>query len=61
MASTIKCFASSLCILLTLTVLLVPVQSSGYQNEGDWMWNDTKPTSQAEPVNDFETLTIAIY
>ena len=61
MASTIKCFASSLCVLLTLTVLLVPVQSSGYQNEVDWMWNDRKPTSKAEPVNDFETLTIAIY
>ncbi len=57
MASTIKRFASSLCILLTLTVLLVPVQSFGYQNEVDWMWNDTKPTSKAEPVNDFETLS----
>ena len=56
-ASTIKRFASSLCILLTLTVLLVPVQSFGYQNEVDWMWNDTKPTSKAEPVNDFETLS----
>ena len=21
------------------------------------MWNDTKPTSKAEPVNDFETLS----
>ena len=54
MASTIKRFAgklSSVClILLTLTVLLAPVQSFkfGFQNEVDWMWNDTKrkPTSK---------------
>lgn len=46
MLSTFKRFASSLCILLTLTVLLVPVQSFGYQDEVDWMWNDTKPTSK---------------
>ena len=51
MLSTIKRFASSLCILLTLTVLLVPVQSFGYQNEVDWMWNDTKPTSKGEMQN----------
>ena len=63
MLSTFKRFASSLCILLTLTVLLVPVQSFGYQDEVDWMWNDTKPTSkgrcktfcgQSRPSKDFE-------
>ena len=45
-ATTIKRFASSLCLLLTLTVLLVPVHSFGYQDEVDWMWNDTKATSK---------------
>ena len=46
MATTIKRFTSSLCLLLTLMVLLVPVSSFGYQNEVDWTWNDTKPTSK---------------
>ena len=46
MTTTIKRFASSLCILLTLAVLLVPVHSFGYQSEVAWMWNDTKPTSK---------------
>lgn len=46
MSSTIKRFAFSVCCLLTLTVLLGPVQSFGYQNEVDWMWNDTKPSSK---------------
>ena len=46
MASTITRFASSLCLLLTLMVLLVPVHSFGYQDEVDWMWNDTKATSK---------------
>lgn len=32
-----------LCLLL---ILLVPMQSLGYQNEVDWIWNDTKPTSK---------------
>ncbi len=46
MATTSKRFASSLCLLLTLTVLLVPVHSFGYQDEVDWMWNDMKATSK---------------
>ena len=46
MVTTIKHLALSLSILLTLTVLLVPVQGFGYENEVDWMWNDTKPTSK---------------
>ena len=45
-ATTIQRFASSLCLLLTLAVLLVPVHSFGYQDEVDWMWNDTKATSK---------------
>lgn len=46
MATAITRFTSSFCLLLTLAVLLVPVHSFGYQNEVDWMWNDTKPTSK---------------
>ena len=46
MVSTTKRFAFSLSLLLTLTVLLVPVHGFGYQSEVDWMWNDTKATSK---------------